>query len=125
MRLIKDINGDMQQNKGEKVMIEVMKVYTAGSKERTRLVAVKDLMAALTGDDFMIRNVDKDKDTYCRSLDSKSNKDKWTTIMRRKKKETLYHTCLDPWQQERILAGGVNDICEVITEVIGNDGKNA
>ena len=45
--------------------------------------------------------------------------------VRRKKSDTLYHTCLDPWQQERILAGDVNDICEVITEVIGNDGKNA
>ena len=125
MRLIKDTNGDMQQNKGGKVMIDVMKVYTAGSKERTRLVAVKDLLNTLTGDSFIIRNVDKNKDTYCRSLDSMHNKDKWTTIMRKKESDTLYHTCLDPWQQERILAGGVNDICEVITEVIGNDGKNA
>lgn len=104
--------------------MDVMKVYTAGSKERTRLIAVKELLNSLTEDSFMIRNVDKNKDTYCRSLDSMYNKDKWTTIMRRKKSDTLYHTCLDPWQQEMLITGTIDDICEVIKEVM-NDEKNA
>lgn len=100
--------------------MDIMKVYTAGTMERTRLVAAKEMLAAYSADDFVIREVEKGKDTYCRSLDSKFNKDKWTTIMRRRraKKETLYHTCLTPKQQERLLTGSVGDALLVLKEVI-------
>ena len=98
--------------------MDVMKVYAAGSRERARLVAVKSILEAYTGDDYIIREVDKDKDTYCRSLDSINKDDKWSTIMRRRDKEILYHTCLTPEQQERIVDGDFTTAAEVIKEVI-------
>ena len=97
--------------------MDVMKVYLAGTRERARLVAAKEMLAAYSDDDYMIREIDKDKDTYTRSLDSRYYKDKWTTILKKKKKDIQYRACMDPWQQEQLLSGSIEDALQILKEV--------